>query len=217
MTVSLIVNTGALALHAEDTKSSGGVPYSWRTYWLRNFLLPMYVADLYIDEVIVAGVWEEGPGYTYVPVLEGRHGSWKDCIAQRQAGFEASKGDIVIHQHDDHLLWLDDDSQLEERVGLLGNQVIVPQRWTRLRNPHGERLNHGEPSYNQWNPPEGYIGGHCAIYRREVLERCPWKAIPLEFTLDVIHTAHIRAAGYTVAWSDALKVWDVERGSTPWL
>lgn len=205
---SLIINTAALAKHADVTLSSGRSPYSWRTYALRNWLLPAYTSDALIDEVIVVGEWEEGDGYTYVP-LKNVHRSWQDCIAQRQAGFEVSTGEIIIHQHDDHLLdtfnsVLDEPTAYPKEATF---QVLVPQRWTRLRNPHGERLNHGE---NQ------YIGGHCTIYRREVLEQCPWKNVPGVFTLDVEHTKQIRAAGFSIAWSDSLRCWDTENGAEPW-
>ena len=207
--ISLVVNPAALAPHADGKLSSGKMPYSWRTYALRNFLLPSYTGDRFFDEVIVAGVWEDGPGYTYIPVPQEHH-SWRDCIAQRQAGFEASHGDIVIHQHDDHWVRHIDGLNLAQWIGTAPSQfdVLTPQRCTRLRNSAGERLNHGEHHY--------YIGGHCAVYRREVLERCPWKSVPRVFTMDVEHSRHIREAGFTIGWTDALKVWDVEYGSTPW-
>lgn len=216
MKVSIVINSAALAPHADITLSSGHAPYSWRAYALRNFILPSYLK--YPDvEIIVAGTWEEGPGYTYIPVPQ-EFKSWRDCIAQRQAGFEVATGDLIIHQHDDHIL---------EPRSLDGAwDVLVPQRWTRLRNPEGERLNHGEPEVqlansvmqNNFNPsaPIGYIGGHCAIYYRKVLEACPWKDVPQVFTLDCEHTKQVRAAGFKIEWASQLRVYDVENSAEPW-
>ncbi len=58
--ISLCINTAAAAPHAKHVMSSGKVPYSWRAYALKHFILPAYVRDPNIDEVIVAGIWEEG-------------------------------------------------------------------------------------------------------------------------------------------------------------
>jgi hypothetical protein len=174
-----------------------------RAYALRNFLIPRYVDEPAIDELIVAGEWEEGEGYTYVP-CPSTYFNCRDALAQRQAGFEASTGDVVIFQHDDHLL----ESRYQLRQELNdGADVVVPGRWTRLRDPDGEPLNNGYPDY---------ISGHCALYQRAVIERCPWKDVPPEYTWDQAHTQQIRAAEFTIVWARHLTCWDVEMGSTPW-
>ena len=223
MNISVCINTAALAPHAKHVMSSGGVPYSWRAYALKNFIIPRYCSDSYIDEVIVAGIWEEGEGYTYVPVPPV-HFSWKDCIAQRQAGFEASSGDVLIFQHDDHVLehayvLIDPRDQTTvflshymSPMGTMDNKqydVLSPARYTRARTFAGERLNAGEA--------EGYIDGHCSIYRREVIESCRWADVPAQFTMDQAHTRQIQAAGFNIVWTDAVRCWDVEHQSTPWL
>jgi len=205
MTTSIIINTAADAPHAKHVNSSGGVPYSWRAYALQNFILPAYIESSFIDEVIVAGHWHAGAGYRYLPV-EAVHFNWADCIAQRQAGFEAAFGDTLIFQHDDHLL------RLKERfvpAHFLAADVISPDRFTRARLVEGEPLNSGRA--------DGYIDGHCAIYKREVIERCPWKDVPIQFTMDKAHTEQIKAACFRIHWSRVLKVQDVEYGATPWL
>jgi len=203
--ISLIINTAALAPFAKHSLSSGKMPHSWRAYALQNFILPSYVEGCEIDEVIVAGRWCEGEGYTYVPVPAVHH-SWADCIAQRQAGFEESTGDILIFQHDDHLL---DLASLNDVMPMMAADVLSPARYTRLRNVAGERLNDGSR--------DTYICGHCAIYKREVIERCPWKDVPVKFTMDVEHTNQIRDAGFEIAWTDMIRIWDTEHGATPWL
>lgn len=222
MSISLIINTAAAAPHAKHVLSSGKVPYSWRAYALKNFILPRYCSDPYIDEVIVSGIWEEGEGYKYVRVPP-IHFNWADCIAQRQAGFEAASGDVLIFQHDDHVLeraciLIDPRDQTTVYLshymspeGTADNKqydVLSPARYTRARVFAGERLNAGEA--------EKYIDGHLAIYRREVIGRCPWKEVPAQFTMDVAHTKQIRAAGFNIVHTDAVRCWDVERGSEPW-
>ena len=198
MTTSLIINTCALGALSTLNSSKTAV-HAKRAHALRNWLLPSYVTDTFIDEVIVVGEWESGPGYTYVPVSS----AWFDCrdaLNQRQIGFEESRGDTLIFQHDDH--WWPDFPLMTFA------DVTIPQRWTRLRSSIPERLNNGEE--------DDYISGHCAIYKRTVLEVCPWSAVPRVHTWDIEHTRQIREAGFTIKRSDA-RAWDIEEGSTPWL
>lgn len=197
--LSVIINTAAGAPHAKHVISSGKVPYSWRAYALQNFIIPWYVDNPAIYEIIVAGVWHPGDGYEYVHV-EPEHYNWADCIAQRHAGFNAANGDVLVFQHDDHIL-----RDMPSRMA--GFDVISPSRWTWLRGDP-EKLNDGSA--------DGYIDGHCAIYKREVIERCPWSQVPKVFTLDVEHTKQIREAGFTILFTEHIKCWDVEYGAEPW-
>ena len=220
--ISLVVNTCALQESMYNT-TPAGVPYNTRTYALRNWILPQYIADPYIDEVIVVGSWEEGEGYQYIP-SPSKYFSCVDALEQRQLGFEASTGDVVIFQHDDHVLeneqWIDcrGDSSSDLDCPLqYGVDVLSPSRYTRLRFMNGERLNNGEPGYNEHVPPGGHLSGHCAIFRREVIERCPWTDAQKVFTWDVSATQNIVTAGFKIVWTDAIRCWDVEEGSTPWL
>ena len=203
--ISLCINTAAGASHAKHIKSSGGVPYSWRAYALKHFILPAYIRDPSIDEVIVVGIWEEGDGYTYVHVPP-EHYSWADCIAQRQAGYEAASGSMLIFQHDDHVMEPLDTQRI---TAMEFGDVISPARYTRTRVFAGEPLNDGSNG--------GYIDGHCALYKRKVIETCPWKDVPVTFTMDVKHTEQIRAAGFNIHFTDVVRCWDVEFGATPWL
>jgi len=233
VSISLVINTCAGRSSTPwRSVSHGGQPYEQRAYALQNFILPAAITDPDIDEVIVSGEWHDGEGYTYVP-KPSIHFSSDDAPHQRQAGFEAAKGDWLIFQHDDHML----ENPLESAVNhdLEGQlkaeieyakcyaspsaDVLIPQRWTRLRNVAGERLPNGEPQEYSSHPVEafGYISGHCAIYRREVLEKCPWSEVPAIRTWDMSHTEQIREADFNIHWSDSLKVWDVECGSTPWV
>ena len=220
-----------------EVRSSGKMFYGYRSYALRNWILPQYIADPYIDEVIVVGDFEEGEGYQYVPCPSVKF-NWSDCIAQRHEGFLASSGDVVIFQHDDHVFDKNSSNLIWARLGL--QDVLSPARYTRLRKVEGERLNAGEPAIaissgppfnfeenypgKVWrvNDPksvvsiEGYIDGHGAIYRREVIKACPWNEVPKQFTMDVLHTAQIREKGFKIVWTDDIKIFDVEFGAQPW-
>ena len=232
--ISLVINTCANGPKAAETLSSGKQPHAQRSFALRNFILPAAIADPTFDEIIVVGEWEPGNGYIYIEVPS----EWFSCVdalAQRQAGFERSTGDWIVFQHDDHLLdnHIGDSglTGLERTIGVGMNPnlgVLVPARHTRLRNVNGEKLFSGEAKYGtdsiedcegqSWPVPlaRGYISGHCAIYRREVLEACPWGDVDKVFSWDVQHTAQIREAGFSINWSDALRCYDIEAGARPW-
>ncbi len=216
MTISLVVNTCAGGPKAAETLSSGRQSHMQRAFALRNFILPAALADPTFSEVIVVGEWEPGDDYIYIE-SPSEHFSCVDALAQRQAGFERSTGDWIVFQHDDHMFVNSEDGIFTEA------DVLVPSRYTRLRNVNGERLFNGAPitgpgdASSAVNPfSKGYISGHCAIYRREVLEKCPWSNVAEQFTWDIRHTGQIRAAGFKIEWSSALKAWDVENGSRPW-
>ncbi len=182
--------------------------YKIRAYALRCFLLPMAIANF--DEVIVAGEWEEGEGYTYVHAPSKFFGA-EDALHQRQAGFEASTGDVIVHCHDDHYI--------EGNTHGRPFDVLSPARYTRLRRVAGERINGGEPAVAMDGvvaASGGYILGHGAIYRRAVLETAPWKNVPAIFTWDIQHTAQIKSLGLSIEWVSTIKAWDVEYGSRPW-
>ena len=223
--ISLVINTSAGGPKAAETLSSGRQSHMQRSFALRNFILPAALADPTFSEVIVVGEWEPGDDYIYIEV-PSEHFSCVDALAQRQAGFERSTGDWIVFQHDDHSMnnyvW-DVTHSLLQWIHLTEADVLVPARYTRLRNVNGERLFNGAPitgpgdASSAVNPfSKGYISGHCAIYRREVLEKCPWGDVEKVHTWDIEHTAQIRDAGFMIERSSALKVWDVEAGSRPW-
>ena len=211
--ISLVINTCAME---PGPRFSG--KYKDRAYALQNFIIPQYVNDPYIDEIIVVGSWQEGDGYKYIP-CPSKYFSCVDALEQRQRGFEACEGDVVIFQHDDHVLDIPLKMKTNTRWFSLVNRgdVLSPARYTRLRYPDGERLNAGEPGFNEWVPPGGHLNGHCAIFNREVIERCPWTNADKVFTWDVSMTHQIRKAGFEIAWSNMIRCWDIEKGSTPWL
>lgn len=200
MSLSVVVNTCALGPRARQvTGSHTNVPHAERAHRLRNALCS-YVLAPEVDEVIVAGEWEEGEGYRYVP-CPSVHFSAVDALAQREAGFRASTGDVVLHIHDDHL-WMPHEVEMEAHV-------VVPRRLKR-RNGSAERLPNG--SRGEWADAP-YIGGHATFYERVVLEACPWSAVPKLYTWDVAHTKQIAGWGFGVLWSEEVCVYDVEKGA----
>jgi hypothetical protein len=196
----VIINTAAGG--SQETLSSAKMPHHIRSYALRNFMLPNYLRDPYIDELIIVGEWEDGEGYKYVHV-PSKYMDWRDALEQRQTAFEESKGDFVVFQHDDHML----DPYWSTFRHTWTGDVIVPQRWTRLRSTKGERLNNGEADH--------YISGHVARYRRGVINYCPWGDVPAVRVWDIRHTEQILVRGYHIQWN-AFRCWDVEFGSKPW-
>ena len=232
MSVTLAINTCCLDPKAGEGSSSGAKPYKQRAFVLKNFILPAAIADDFIDEVIVVGSWETGTGYTYLP-KPSINFNCTDTLHQRQHAFEHSHGDIVIFMHDDHLLDLTCNGARFNLAGYMRTHeidVLVPARYTRLRKVEGERLNSGEPGmwpYGVSENPDiteaakhyanvGYIPGHCAIYRREVLQHCPWADVPEIFQWDTQHSESIHLSGFKTRHTTLARVWDVEEGSTPW-
>lgn len=220
MSISLVINTCAGGPKAAETLSSGRQSHMQRSFALRNFILPAALADPTFDEVIVVGEWEPGNGYIYIEVPSVRF-SCVDALWQRQAGFERSTGDWIVFQHDDHVLEINPATQLDFRLSTCKDtDILVPARYTRLRDVNGERLFNGEPSQSVKGEPyvtkPGYASGHCAIYRHEVLEKCPWGDVPQVYTWDVEHTKQIRDAGFKIEWSSALRCYDIEAGGRPW-
>ena len=208
MTLSVCINTVAGSPHSKHVMSSSDVPYSLRGYALQQFILPSYVTHPMIDEVVIVGQWHAGEGYLYIKQANKYH-NWMDCVQQRQVAFERSSGDILVFQHDDHIL--------EPRAIAIALQlfkenpeidVLSPARFSRVIEFEGREINSGQD--------DGYIDGHCAFYKRAVIEKCPWKDVPLEFTLDMYHTMQIVNAGFKIGYSKDVFVWDVEPGAIPW-
>lgn len=204
--ISLIITTCALG-HP--------VPrYMLRSYALRTFILPRYLADPTLGEVLVVGEWEEAPEhlYKYVHVPAQHHGIG-DAIVQRQAGFDAATGDLLVFQSDDHVF----DASLSNAEPIMQQHhvdVLVPMRRTRMRKLESERVNGGEASERY---PRGYVPWHGAVYRRSAIEAAPWSALqPPYLSVDVQHADRLRDAHQHIAWTDALVLWDVDFGGTPW-
>lgn len=204
--ISLVVNTCCLGPRAHEiTGSCSPTPHALRAFMLGNAMLPFYVADVNIDEVIVAGEFVEGPGYTYVP-CPSTFFSCIDALAQRQAGFEASSGDILIFMHDDHFLDYTFGARLRSMLPFPeGADVVLPQRRRRTYTDHVV-LNNGSD--------QGYLGGHCVVMTREACRRARWDEVEKVHEWDKAHTHLVHLAGLGARWTDDLWCWDVEIGAT---
>lgn len=200
--LSVVVNTAALGEHAE-VESSGGVPHSEREYLLNTWILPRLIQDDLVDEIIVSGEWREGEEWIYVESTSEHFGP-EDALKDRQLGFETSSGDVIIFQHDDHILGPDATRLAKARSW----PVVSPSRWTRMRDPTGERLNEG------WS--DGYLHGHAIVMEREVCKEVPWGEVPKVFTWDVEQTKMLLDAGYKPMMDSEMRVYDIEFGSEPW-
>lgn len=199
--ISVVINTCAGGW--VDTRSTSGQSHLMRAYALQNIIIPRYLDDPFVGEVIIVGEWKESPNGRYQYIHQPSvYRSAVDALHQRHAGALAAQGDTLIFQHDDHMLAFGEDIALTE-----DQDVLCPRRVTFLRNPDGERLNNGEEG--------NYVTGHFAIYRREVIQACPWDAVPKVFTWDIQHTQQITAYGYSVDWNGPI-VYDIEHGAQPW-
>ena len=205
--LSLVIPTAALT-----DQTARGLSYAFRAYLLRNFVLPQAIASGAFREILVVGEFEAGTGYTYLPCSSVERSNVSDAIRKRHIGTRAATGDWICVLNDDHIF----DPQFFTRFAVHAAvaDVVSPARWTRLRHADGEQLNGGEPG-GRWSGA-GHLNGHCCVFKRAVLECCPWHALPWTFTYDVVQTERIREAGFHIVWSPDVIVWDVEHGATPW-
>lgn len=203
--ISIVVNTCCLGPRSHEiTGSCTPTPHVYRLFALGNFIIPAYIADPNIDEVIVVGEFADGEGYTYVP-SPSTHFSCIDALAQRQAGFEASSGDIIIFTHDDHHLDFGFAAALRAMLPFPDDiSVVLPQRRRRTFGGHNV-LNNGRD--------QGYLGGHAVVMTRDAATRAPWRDVAQVHEWDKSHTALVAAAGLKARWLDDLWVWDVELGA----
>ena len=212
--LSVVLTTSALAPGADQLISSGGKgrPYSERAWLLRSVLLPAYTKWFpeRFREVIVVGEWEEGEGYTYVP-FKSVYKNCADALIKRQAGFEALEHTSVpwvLFQHDDHL-W-DPTNLIDPRESAY---VLSPSRWTRARNPEGERLADGAYPRSTMQ----YVNGHACLMKPHVFrEGFSWATVPPVFTWDIAMSSDLERRGVPMRYAPELKVWDVEVGAEPW-
>lgn len=206
----VVINTCCLGPGGKTTNADGQKRSGNRDWVLRSFILPFYDACPVIDEIVVAGEYEPGPQYTYVE-SPSEHFNTFDCLKQRQLGFEETNADVILFQHDDHILdfeiadsWRWDDSW----------DIAVPARYSRNRDRSAERVNNGEAEFN---PRTGaYIGGHACFCSRQAIIDLPWVDLPKEYIWDVRHKEFADRRGLNTAYVDDLRVFDVEEGSKPW-
>ena len=199
MTTSVIINSAALGPKSGAVLSSVGQPYSKRIDLLDGMLVEL-PSRAGVDEVIVVGEYKDGPGYRYISA-PSRAFDCTDALHQRQAGFEASSGDLLVFAHDDHKPDIGFFNVLRQRyVGDDSWDVLVPVRRA-LEQGEILTLNNGFGVY---------VMGHACVMRRAMATAVPWSSVQKIFTWDVDHTARLRAAGTRIKWVEDLIVWDLE-------
>jgi hypothetical protein len=195
--ISLVVNTAA-----GDPRSAGGhnpfrsARYAERRRLLREEVLPA-AFEAGLDEVLVAGVWEDGEGYRYVPVAPRRRDR-ADGLQQREVGARHATGDILVFSHDDHALGADFGPTLRGLAADPTWSLLVPRRVHAIT---GADLENGRK--------EGYMGGHVLVMRRWLWAAVPWTSVDTEFW-DVPLTHRWRGAGGEIRFEDSLIHLDVE-------
>lgn len=196
MKISLIINTAALDPKvASSNNPHRSSSYGDRRRLIYDEILPRANA---FDEVIITGVFEEGPGYTYWPVIPNFRDR-RDALIQREAGARISSGNILVFTHDDHAPGDEFISRLPEYY----SDILVPKR---LHIKTGRELNNGGPKFS--SPP--YMGGHLLVMKREVWARVPWTTVLPERCWDLVMTKIWQAKGFKIEWTDKLECLDVE-------
>lgn len=199
MQISYIINTACMDPWANERgnlhRSAG---YSQRYSILKEKVLPAALSQGF-DEVIVAGVFEPGTGYQYVPV-QPHHRDRRDALRQRELGARYATGDILVFGHDDHaldinfrnILWAcyDDPKYPWD--------LLIPQRQHAIT---GAVMNNGEAA--------GYMGGHVLVMKRWLWAEVPWTACDTEYW-DTTMTRLWREVGGKLVYADDLIHFDVE-------
>lgn len=177
----------------------------------RTELLDKTVPELVqqgFDDLIVAGDYHSGPGYRYlyVPAMTR---TTNDALIKRDVGTLATRADVIVYLADDHRLDPEFLLNLKTRYYYSDWDVLIPFRYC-MREGKAAPLNNGQL--------EGYCGGHAGVYRRVVIEACPWTAGPHHRNWDLIHSRWHQREGFKYVASEVdLAVEDIEPGARPWV
>jgi hypothetical protein len=160
------------------------------------------------NDIVVVGDWGyDGPWQNFLRVAPLTH-STIDALVKRDVGTLSVNADVLVYLCDDHTL--DPGFGKALRATLADPwDVIVPNRYT-LHNATRYALNNGER--------EHYCGGHCGVYRRDIVVRQPWSAHAHHRNWDR-NIAHAQlSAGARFVWSPRmeLSVKDIEPEAQPW-
>lgn len=198
MHISYVINSAAgdpwAAAGRNEYRSTG---YRRRYELLKEEVLPAALKEGF-DEIIVAGVFERGNSYHYVPVPP-RCRDRRDALWQREVGARHSTGDVIVFGHDDHKVGAGFHSKLLEQANW---DLLIPQR---LHGITGEVLNNGRQ--------DGYMGGHVLVMRRWLWAAVPWTSVDSEFW-DKSLTRLWQEAGGKLVYTDALSHIDIEATAT---
>lgn len=167
-------------------------------------VLPSVLRQGCFAEILVVGDYAPGRGYTYLPVPP-IHGNTLDALTKRQVAADASRSDAILYLCDDHRLLNIWDTEWPAWRDAQWD-VLVPARYTQRRGRLVE-INNG---LDARDPHAPYAGGHAAIYRRRILDRCPWTAAARHPNWDLLHSRQVLAAGGVIAHCSDLSVADID-------
>lgn len=165
------------------------------------------------DEVIVVADWEHTatPGdvarFLHVAPITR---TTLDALVKRDAGTVATRAPNIVYLCDDHALGPHFTRDLHDVLAEEWD-VLVPNRYTHNEGVRVE-LNTGEA--------ERYCGGHGGVFRRALIERCPWTAGPHDRLWD-LNMSHKQQAdlGARFVWRPraGIDIRDLEPHARPWL
>lgn len=203
MKISYIINTAACDpwVHGSNPHRSAG--YRSRLDLMRNRILPIALEQGF-DEIIVAGAYEDGPGYRYLPVAP-HYRDRRDALVQRERGARLATGDVLVFGHDDHCLGADFSCWLREYCGAGAApwDLLVPQRRHGIT---GAILNNG---FEDGPLKSSYMGGHVLVMKRWLWAQVPWTSVDSEYW-DTSLTRLWKEAGAKIVFADDLIHLDVE-------
>jgi hypothetical protein len=161
------------------------------------------------DELVVIGDRLRTFGDLRVLNVEPLTRTTIDALVKRDVGFVATTSRNICYLADDHRLGPNFVKNFRERYADKEWDLLAPQRFT-VRGQQIFNLNVGKDL--------NYIGGHCGIYRREILRKVPWSASRHHPNWDVWHSHDLVKAGGKLVYADIdLSVEDVEPNASPWM
>lgn len=162
----------------------------------------------FLHEIYVVGDFEEGEGYTYLPVPPLTR-TTNDALVKRDVGTLATQADWVLYLSDDHALAEWDCFHPHQATA----DIIVPKRFC---TGHGGvvPLNMG---LDPLDPNAPYCGGHAGLFRRSLIVRRPWCTMPHDRLWDLYASSIYRSMGARIVEAPSgFAVEDLEPEAEPW-
>ena len=202
-----------------------------RARMVQEQILPVVLQNQF-DEVAVVGDFWDGAGYRHIPVPPITR-TTVDALIKRDAGTVATTAPVVAYFCDDHAPAPDFAAKYRECLEPRTDwDVLVPARFCRTQNLKVPLNTGGDPmlpslpnpedavfaAHRVWDTPPktGYCAGHAGVFRRELIQKCPWTAMPHDRIWDVFASQIQQNMGAQFVWSPLLEVFDLEPEAMPW-
>ena len=183
-----------------------------RTRLIDEKILPSVLPQGF-DEVLVVGEHHaDGTAYRYLHVPDLTR-TTNDALVKRDVGTVATDARILVYLSDDHGLAPDFLDTLRAVAETSRWDVMIPSRW--CRHPASGapiRLNMGAEA----SVPVLYCGGHGGIFRRWVIQSCPWTAMPHDRLWDLMASQIQRALGAQFVHVPQVAIEDLTPETEPW-